>query len=237
MTSATLDLERARFNMIEQQIRPWDVLDPTVLELLSVVRREEFVPPTLRALAFTDMELPLRISVGGTQVDTGEVMLAPKIEARFMQELAIRAHESVLEIGTGSGYMAALAAHRAAHVTTVEIRPDLADFAHANLRRAGVHNVKVEVGDGAQGWRVGAASAPATQFDVIIVSGALPLVPPSLLKQLKSGGRLAAIVGSEPVMHAQVITRNRADGFDTVTLFETLTKPLTNALQPSRFKF
>jgi protein-L-isoaspartate(D-aspartate) O-methyltransferase len=230
MNAATLDIERARFNMIEQQIRPWDVLDPGVLELLARVRREDFVAPALRALAFSDMELPLRVD--GT--DTGEVMLAPKVEARFMQELALRPHETVLEIGTGSGYMAALAAHRAAHVVSVEIRPELCAFAAANLQRAGIRNVRVDRGDGARGWR---GTDLPQQYDAIIVSGALPAVPESLTSQLRSGGRMVAIVGEAPVMHAQRLTRSTTDTLDTVTLFETLTRPLVNAWQPSRFRF
>lgn len=230
MTTATFDLERARFNMIEQQIRPWDVLDPAVLELLSIVRREQFVPAQFRALAFNDMELPLKLD----GVDTGETMLTPKIEARFLQELALKAHESVLEVGTGSGYMAALAAHRSAHVISVEILPQLAVFARANLQRAGVRNVRVEEGDGARGWT--GAHAPSA-YDAIIVSGSLPAIPPSLQDQLKVGGRLAAIVGDGPVMSAQIVTRISGAVFDTRALFETWAKPLTNAWRPPRFKF
>ena len=220
-------LERARFNMIEQQIRPWEVLDQTVLDLLSVVRREDFAPPELRALAFVDMELPLRID----GVDTGEKMFSPKMEARFLQELGIKAHEQVLEIGTGSGYMAALLAHKAQQVLTVEIDERLQRFASANLARCGVASVRVELGDGARGWP---ARAP---YDVIMVSGALPALPDGLLQQLKIGGRLGVIVGSSPVMSAQVITRVTEQGFDTLRLFETDIKPLRNAWAPSSFRF
>ena len=223
----TLDIERARHNMVEQQIRPWEVLDQSVLDLLLLVRREEFVPPPLRLLAFSDMEIPLRID----GVDTGECMFAPKVEARLLQELGIRAHEHVLEIGTGSGYMAALAAHRAQQVLTVEIHPRLAAFGAANLRRNGVRNAHVESGDGSRGW---AAKAP---YDVIIVSGGLPMVPPELLVQLKIGGRLAAIVGEAPVMSAQIITRVTESAYDTLRLFETVAKPLLNAPRPPRFRF
>jgi protein-L-isoaspartate(D-aspartate) O-methyltransferase len=230
MTPATFDFERARFNMIEQQIRPWDVLDPAVLELLSVVRRELFVPPQFRALAFSDMEVPLKLD----GVDTGETMLAPKVEARFLQELGLKAHESVLEIGTGSGYMAALAAHRSAHVISVEILPSLVAFARANLQRAGVRNVRVESGDGAHGWA--GPNAPSA-YDAIIVSGSLPALPPSLQQQLKVGGRMAVIVGDGPVMYAQIVTRIASNTFDTRTLFETWAKPLANAWHPQRFKF
>jgi len=222
-----MDIELARANMIEQQIRPWDVLDQSVLDLLATVRREEFVPPTLRSLAFVDVELPLRID----GVDTGETMMTPKVEARLLQELAIEAHESVLEIGCGSGFMAALAAHRARSVVSIEIDALLFRFGAANLERAGIRNVTVERGDGALGWP---AKAP---FDVIIVSGSLPVLPPTLLSQLKVGGRLAAIVGQEPVMTAQVVTRVSDTNFDTLPIFETCLKPLRNAWQPDPFRF
>jgi protein-L-isoaspartate(D-aspartate) O-methyltransferase len=221
------EVELARQNMIQQQIRPWEVLDPGVLELLARVPRERFVPPHLRALAFVDFELPLNID----GVVTGETMLAPKVEARLLQELQIHPHELVLEIGTGSGYMAALAAHKAQSVWTVEIDPRLQAFGAANLARAGVRNAHVEGGDGALGWP---AHAP---YDIIIVSGSLPCVPPQMLAQLKVGGRLAAIVGSAPAMHAQVITRATQDRFETQSLFETVTKPLRNAQAPSTFRF
>ena len=226
-TEPLLDIEQARRNMVEQQIRPWEVLDQSVLDLLLVVRRELFVPPAFRLLAFTDMEIPLRID----GVDTGECMFAPKVEARLLQELGIRAHEHVLEIGTGSGYMAALAAHKAQHVLTVEIDPRLAAFGAANLQRNGVLNVRVETGDGSRGWL---ARAP---YDVIIVSGGLPLMPPEMLAQLKIGGRLAAIVGEPPVMSAQIVTRVAESAFDTLKLFETVAKPLANALRPPAFRF
>jgi protein-L-isoaspartate(D-aspartate) O-methyltransferase len=222
-----MDVELARSNMIEQQIRPWDVLDQSVLDLLATVRREDFVPPTLRALAFTDVELPLRID----GVDTGETMLTPKVEARLLQELSIETHESVLEIGCGSGFMSALAAHRARTVVSIEIDPLLHRFGAANLERAGIRNVAVERGDGALGW---SARAP---YDVIIVSGSLPVIPAAMLSQLKVGGRLAAIVGQLPVMTAQVVTRVTDSNYETLPLFETCLKPLRNAWQPDPFRF
>jgi protein-L-isoaspartate(D-aspartate) O-methyltransferase len=224
---APFDIEQARFNMVEQQIRPWDVLDQSVLDLMFTVRREQFVPPAYRRLAFTDMEIPLKIG----DLDTGEVMLAPKVEARLLQELFIRAHEQVLEIGTGSGHMAALAAHKAHHVLTVEIDERLQAFGADNLRRAGIRNVKVEAGDGARGWP---AKAP---YDVIIVSGSLPVLPDDLLAQLKIGGRLAAIVGEAPVMTAQIVTRVGERAYDRLPLFETCVKALRNAWRPSAFRF
>ncbi|HZA94557.1 MAG TPA: protein-L-isoaspartate O-methyltransferase [Burkholderiaceae bacterium] len=222
-----LDIEKARFNMVEQQVRTWDVLDQSVLDLLFIVKREEFVPPAYRALAFADMEIPLRIG----DWDSGEFMWAPKMEARILQELAIRSNERVLEIGTGSGHMAALLAHKADDVVSLEIEPRLKAFAESNLRRAGVHNVRVELADGSR-WPV--ANAP---YDVIVVTGSLPIVTPALTSQLKVGGRLAAIVGEEPAMVARIITRATEDGYDVVNLFETHVKPLRNAPRLSSFKF
>ncbi|MDQ3214997.1 MAG: protein-L-isoaspartate O-methyltransferase [Pseudomonadota bacterium] len=222
-----LDMEKARYNMVEQQVRTWDVLDQSVLDLLFVVKREDFCPPAYRALAFADMEIPLRIG----DFDSGELMWAPKLEARFLQELAIRAHDRVLEIGTGSGYFAALLAHKADDVVSVEIEPRLKAFGEDNLRRAGVHNVRVKLADASRGF---ADDAP---YDVIIATGSLPVVPTSLTGQLKVGGRLAAIVGQEPAMVAQIITRITYNAFDTVNLFETHVKPLAHAERPSAFKF
>jgi protein-L-isoaspartate(D-aspartate) O-methyltransferase len=224
---AQLDFDKARFNMVEQQVRPWDVLDQSVLDLLFVVKREEFVPPAYRALAFTDMEIPLRID----GVDTGESMWSPKLEARIVQEVALKPHETVLQVGAGSGYLAALLAHKSHHVLAIEIDPRLKRFAESNLARAGVRNVQVVLGDGSRGWP---AQAP---YDVIVVTGSLPVVPASLQEQLKVGGRLAAIVGEEPVMTAQLIARPTESGFDIVKLFETCVKPLRNAERPSSFRF
>jgi protein-L-isoaspartate(D-aspartate) O-methyltransferase len=217
-----MNIEQARFNMIEQQIRPWDVLDTEVLDLLHVVKRENFVPVAHKALAFVDTEIPL---------PGGENMLFPKIEARLLQDVNVKKHESVLEIGTGSGYMAALLGYRARHVTTVEISPALKALAEQNLVANGVTNVTVELGDGAQGWSAGAP------FDVVVVSGALPELPEALLKLIKVGGRLAVIIGQAPAMKAQLITRTGEAGYDTRTLFETQVKPLLLANKPSVFKF
>lgn len=217
-----MNVEQARFNMIEQQIRPWEVLDQQVLDLLFVVKREDYTPMAYKSLAFADMEIP---------VGQGEVMLAPKIEARLLQELAIKKTDKVLEIGTGSGYMAALLAARAEYVVSVEINPELAAQAQANLQRGGVGNVLVEVGNAARGW---AARAP---YDVIVVSGALPEVPKELLAQLRVGGRLAAIVGTAPVMEAQLITCTAEGAYNTVNLFETVVPPLHEVATKSGFTF
>ncbi|MEK6423768.1 MAG: protein-L-isoaspartate O-methyltransferase [Burkholderia gladioli] len=217
-----MNIENARFNMIEQQIRPWEVLDPEVLSLLSVVKREHYVPGVYRDIAFADLELPL---------PGGQKMLAPRVEARILQELAVKKHETVLEIGAGSGYMAALLAHRGQHVVTVDIAPELVQFATDNLRENGVTNAEVVLADAARGLP---DKAP---YDVICVSGGLPVVPQELLEQLKVGGRLAAFVGSRPVMKAQIITRIDDKQFRVADVFETYVDHLVNAMEPSRFKF
>lgn len=222
-----MDFDRARYNMVEQQVRPWDVLDQSVLDLLLVVKREEFVPAAFRALAFSDMEIPLRIDGN----DTGESMWAPKMEARILQELALKPNDHVLEIGTGSGYMAALLAHKAQQVVSVEIDPRLEALGASNLARAGVHNVRLETGDGSRGW---AGRAP---YDAIVVTGSLPLLPHAMRNQLKVGGRLAVVIGADPVMSAEIVTRVSETGFETVKLFETWLKPLRNAERPSSFRF
>lgn len=222
MASVGMDIEQARFNMIEQQIRPWEVLDPEVLALLSVVKREQFVPAAYAQLAFADLELP---------IGNNQTMLAPKIEARILQELAIKNTDSVLEIGAGSGYMAALLAAKAEYVNTVEIDPLLAETARRNLQNAGVANVSVQLGDGSRGWP---AQAP---YDAIVVSAALPMLPPELLKQLKVGGRLVAIVGEEPIMRVQLVTRTGEEAFNTINLFETVAAPLLNPVRNDAFVF
>jgi protein-L-isoaspartate(D-aspartate) O-methyltransferase len=217
-----MNIEQARFNMIEQQIRPWNVLDQDVLDLLHVVKREQFVPPAYQNLAFVDTEIPLA---------GGEAMFTPKTEARILQEVSLQKHENVLEIGAGSGYMAALLAHMARHVTTVEILPELKEMAEKNLERAAVTNVTVQLGNGAQGWANGAP------FDVIVISGALPVLPEAFLKQVKVGGRIAAIVGEAPVMSCNIITRVSETAYDTVKVFETSVKPLSGAQPVSHFEF
>nr|WP_217345467.1 protein-L-isoaspartate O-methyltransferase [Noviherbaspirillum sp. L7-7A]MBV0879750.1 protein-L-isoaspartate O-methyltransferase [Noviherbaspirillum sp. L7-7A] len=221
-----MNIEQARFNMIEQQIRTWDVLDTEILDLLHVVRREAFVPEAVRSLAFVDTEIPL---------PGGENMLPPKFEARVLQEVAPRKHETVLEIGAGTGYMAALLAHRALHVTTVEISPELKAMAERNLADYGVGNVDVVLGNGAFGWEgSGQFTAP---YDVIVISGSLPMLPDAFLRQLKVGGRLLCVIGERPVMEARLITRTSETGYHTRNLFETSVTPLRQAAHPSHFKF
>ena len=217
-----MNIEHARFNMIEQQIRPWNVLDDEVLHLLSVVKREDFVPLAHKALAFVDMEIPLGY---------GQCMLAPRLEARLLQDAEVRKHEKVLEIGAGSGYMAALLAHQAQRVISLEIDPDLVRMARANLQKAGVHNAEVRQFDGAVG---ATAEAP---FDLIVLSGSVAEVPQSLLAQLKVGGRLLAIVGEEPVMRVTRVTRKGEAEFKTDKLWDTVAPALQNFPVPSHFHF
>ncbi len=217
-----MDFEQARHNMIEQQIRPWDVLDPKVLDLLARVKREDFVPPVYQSLAFVDMEIPL---------GHGEVMWAPKIEARALQALQVSPHERVLEVGTGSGYFTALLAHQAGVVVTVEIHADLKEAAEQKLRAHGLVGVQTRLGDAARDWQGDGA------FDVIVLTGSTPLLPEAYLKRLTAGGRLFAIVGEGVVMSAQLVTCLAGGAFRTDTLFETRTKALVNALEPERFVF
>ncbi len=217
-----MNLEQARFNMIEQQIRTWEVLDQEVLELLYTVPREAFVPAALRSLAFIDMELPL---------GDGERMWAPKMEARVLQALEVRKTDRVLEVGTGSGYFCALLAQRAAHVHSVEIRPQLAAFGRANLERHGADNVTLEIGDAARGWK---QKAP---FDVIVFTGSVPVLPGGIFEQMAEHGRLFAIVGDAPAMAASLITQAVPGKFARVELFETVVAPLVNCEHPARFRF
>jgi len=219
-------LEKLRFNMIEQQIRPWDVLERDILDLLAEIRREDYVPPAHRGLAFFDMEIPL-VDAG----TAGRCMLSPRVEARTLQDLHIAKHESVLEIGTGSGFMAALLAHRAASVLSLEIDPVLAASAAETLRRNGVTNVEVRHADGADPL----ASGPT--FDVIVLSGSVARVPQNLMGSLNIGGRLAAIVGEEPMMRAHFVTRVSEGKWETTQPWDTVAPRLLNFPEPSRFNF
>ena len=216
-----MDFEQARFNMIEQQIRPWDVLDPDVLDLLAAVKREDFVPPAYRSLAFADMEIPL---------PCGESMLAPKMEARVLQELAVRKHEWVLEVGAGSGFMAALLGHCAAHVLSLEIHPELAEAAQQRLRQAGVMNANVRCLDASR-------ELPPGEFDVIVLSGSVAQLPQPLVDRLKPGGRLCAVVGDLPVMRAQLLTRTGERESRLVDLFDTVAPRLHGFAETPRFRF
>jgi protein-L-isoaspartate(D-aspartate) O-methyltransferase len=218
---SAFDVERARFNMVEQQIRPWDVLDPGVLDLLSTVKREEFVPAAYRNLAFADLEIPL---------GDGQSMWSPKLEARVLQELRLARGETVLEIGTGSGYFSALLAGMGVSVTSVEIRPALAANARERLARHGIERVRVETGDGARGWG-------NEQYNAIVLTGSTAVLPNRFLEQLQPGGRVFAVVGDAPVMTARLVRWNAPGTPIAADLFETVVAPLDNAAAPSRFRF
>jgi protein-L-isoaspartate(D-aspartate) O-methyltransferase len=217
-----MNLEQARNNMVEQQIRTWEVLDQDVLDLLYLVPREEFVPPQYRSLAFSDLEIP---------IGEGEKMWQPKMEARVVQELALKKTDHVLEVGTGSGYLTALLAHRSGHVHSVEIKPPLHELGRKNLARQGLDNVTLQIGDAAHGWP---RQAP---YDAIVLTGSTPLLPRALLEQLAPGGRLFAVVGEAPAMTARLVTCTAPGAFGTIALFETVIAPLVNAEHPPRFEF
>ena len=226
MTDQPMNIEQARFNMVEQQIRTWEVLDQNVLDLLYVVRREDFVPPAYRALAFSDLEIPLT-----SNAEAGERMWQPKVEARVLQALGVRKSDSVLEVGTGSGYLTALLAHRARRVVSVEINPVLKTLGEKNLRSQELDNTCLELGDAARGW------SKHGPYDVIVLTASTPVLPQEILDQLKPGGRLFAIVGDAPVMAARIITCRAPGSYDSVDLYETNFPALRNAAQPVRFKF
>ena len=225
-----MNLEQARSNMVEQQIRTWEVLDQDVLDLLYAVPREDFVPPACRNLAFTDMEIPLVEHAG-----EGGRMWSPKMEARVLQELTVKRTDRVLEIGTGSGYLTALLAHRAAQVYSIEILPALAAFGQANIARHGVDNVTLQTGDGARGLPPGFPYAGP--YDVVVLTGSVPVLPRGLLDLLAPGGRAFAVVGDAPAMTAKLVTCTAPGAYRTGELFETLLAPLANCEQPSRFRF
>ncbi len=217
-----MNIEQARFNMIEQQIRPWDVLDTSVLSLLSAVRREDFVPAAHRALAFMDLEIPL---------ENGGALLPPRVEARLVQDLNLSKHDVVLQIGVGTGYITALLAHKAQRVTALDSRADLVAAARLNLRQAGISNAEVQQGTGAEGL---VGQAP---FDAILLTGSVQAVPQALLDQLKVGGRLLAIVGDEPMMRATLVTRTGDKQFEHQELFDTVAPRLPGFATANRFTF
>jgi protein-L-isoaspartate(D-aspartate) O-methyltransferase len=217
-----MNLEKARLNMVESQIRTWEVLDQTVLDLLLTVKREEFVPEKYRDLSFADLEIP---------IGHGEVMLAPKIEARMIQELDVRKTDKILEIGTGSGYVTALLASLGGQVVTVERIGEFSLAASRRLAGHGIQNAQLHTGDGSEGW---SAQMP---YDVILLTGSVPALSESFKQQLAVGGRLLAVVGESPVMVAKLITRVSEHAFNSVGLFETAIPPLRNVKQPERFVF
>ncbi len=217
-----MNLEETRSIMVTQQIRPWYVLDDSVLDMLYKIKREDFVPSENRSLAFVDMEIPLGY---------GQIMLAPKVEARILQELKITKSDKILEVGSGSGYMTALLAEKGNHVYSVEILPELKSLAEKNLKGYNIQNATLEQGDAAQGWT---KHAP---YDVIALTGSTPVLPEVFKQSLNIGGRLFAIVGEDPAMQALLITRTGLTEFTTRNLFETSVTPLMNAQQPEKFLF
>jgi protein-L-isoaspartate(D-aspartate) O-methyltransferase len=217
-----MDIEQARYNMVEQQVRPWDVLDQEVLDLLFRVRREDFVPEAHRALAFVDMEIPL---------GHGQTMWTPKLEARVIQELALRPADRVLEVGTGSGYLTALLASQAAEVVSVDIVPEFTAEAARRLRAHGIGNVALHTGDAARDWPDDAG------FDVIVLTGSTPVLSDAWRHRLSVGGRMFVVTGEPPVMQARLLTCTAPGAIRSVTLFETCVAPLVNAPQPAAFVF
>ena len=226
-----MNIEQVRFNMVEQQIRTWDVLDTDVLDLLYILKRENFVPPSQREFALMDIELPLSAVAPNAPNAICECMWSPKMEARVAQDVDLHGVEHVLEVGTGSGYLTALLASRSAHVTSVEINATLAKFALANLAKANITNATVVTGDAARGW------ASAAPYDVIVFTGSMEVLPEGVLTQLKPGGKLFAILGKPPVMRAQLITVTGNGGRNERTLFETVVVPLIHAALAPGFVF
>lgn len=215
-----MNIEQARFNMIEQQIRPTNVTSLEVLSLLSTVKRENFFPESQKSLAFFDTSLPLAAGVSS---------LPPKLEARILQEVNAKSTDSVLVVGADSGYLAALLAHQARHVTVMEAQGELKELASQNIKKNGITNVDVVLGDALQNKAV-------ASFDVIVVTGSLESIPASLQEQLNVGGRLFAFVGKTPVMTAQLITRESDLFFNVTNLLETSVARLTQATEESRFR-
>ena len=216
------DIQTARFNMVEQQVRPWNVSDEAILALLLSVPRDAFVPAGQEGIAFADLEIPTA---------AGQTMLAPKVAAKLVQELRLQKTDRVLEIGTGTGYMTALMANLAERVISLELDPELAATAQNNLTKVGIRNASVRQDDGAKG---AAVDGP---FDAIVLGGSVAEVPQILLDQLKTGGRLVAIVGKEPVMRCQVTTRTGTSTFTQVTPWDCNAPRLRNFPTPSRFTF
>ena len=225
-----MNIEQARFNMVEQQIRPWNVSDPSVLELLSSVKREDFAPAAHKGLAFADLEIPL-LGSHDEALRLGQCMLVPRLDARLLQDVAVQPHETVLEIGTGSGYMAALLARKSRKVVTLEIVPELANMARNNLRNAGIQNAEVRLADGAQ------LTSADGRYDVIVLSGSVAEIPDTLLSMLAIGGRLIAIVGDDPVMRTTIVTRVGEADLRSVQSWDTLAPRLRHFPEPSRFQF
>jgi len=216
------NFETARFNMVEQQVRPWDVLDPQVLQLLSSEPRQDYVPEAYRQLAYADIEIP---------IGHGEAMMYPRVEGRMLQALNLRPTDKILEIGTGSGFVTSLLAHLGESVYSVEIHPEFSEAAARKLAAHNLTNVTLDVGDGVRGWE---QHAP---YDAILVTGSIPELYDEFKRQLTIGGRLAVVVGTGVVMEALQVVRNGENSWTTASLFETELKPLVHADAPRAFQF
>lgn len=220
-----MDFKQARFNMVEQQVRPWNVLDLRVLEVINTIPREEFTPDNYKNLAYADTRIPL------TDETDGCCMLNPNIEGRILQHLNIGEDDVVLEIGTGSGYLSACMASLARHVDSVEINQDLCAVAEKNLAKQNIANVTITEGDASKGWH------QKQFYDAIAITGSMPEIPQVYKKMLKIGGRLFIIIGSAPAMTAHLITRTDKNQWTTKKLFETCVDPICGTEKAETFCF
>ena len=216
-----MDTDFARQQMVEQQVRAWEVLDPDVLQVLKDIPREQFVPTGYESIAFADTEIP---------IGHGQTMLTPTIEGRVLQALQPTAEDRVLEVGTGTGFMTACLARLAAQVTSVDIYEDFLDTASANVEDCGLGDVKLLQMDATR-------SLPEGAFDVIAVTGSIETFDPRFVEALAPGGRLFVVVGAGPAMDARIVTRTGDNDWESDSLFETTLAPLVNGVQPPQFSF
>ena len=217
-----MNFEHARYNMVEQQVRTWEVIDDRVLNLLESIEREDFVPIRYRKLAFADLNIPL---------PHGQAMMKPNVEGRMLQALELQPDETVLEIGTGSGFITACLSHLARSVVSVEIFEDLAETAKRTLKDKEVHNIELFTGDALGDWQ------PEQAHDVVVVTGSVESVPEHFLGWVNPGGRLFVVTGDEPAMEARLLTRLNASEWRDESLFETVLPRLVNAEKAPEFEF
>ena len=221
-----MDFDKARYNMVEQQVRPWDVLDNRVLQVISEVPREAFTPEAYKKLAYADTSIPL-----GQYEGVECHMLHPILDGRLIQSLNLTDEDTVLEIGTGSGYLTACLAKLARHVDSVDINPDFTAMAEKNLAPFGLKNIMLSTGDAAKGWN------QKRFYDAIVITGSMPVIPEAYKKSLKQGGRLVVITGEAPAMTAKLVTRVGENEWSTEVLFETCLEPLLHTEQAKAFTF
>lgn len=217
-----MNFEQARFNMVEQQVRPWEVLDERVLGLLETIHREDFVPVRYRKMAFADLAIPL---------GHDQSMMKPVIEGRLLQALGLQSDETVLEIGTGSGFITACLAQMAKRVLSVDIFEEFSSAATVKLKEKDIQNVEFETGDAMTGWQ------PEQAHDVVVVTGSVPVVPEHFLGWVNPGGRLFVVCGESPLMEAKLLTRLNATDWREESLFETDLAKLVNADDAPQFEF